>query len=271
MIERHAPVLPEIFGTTIKAVLFDLDGVVTRTAAIHARAWQRLFDEFLAGLEGDPERLRPFRLPEDYLAYLDGKPRYQGVRSFLQSRGIDLPWGEPQDSPDERTVCGLGNRKNEYFNAVLTEQGVEVFPTTIALIRALRAQGIRTACVSSSKNCRPVLERAGILDLFDVIFDGRDLEGEGLAGKPRPDAFLRAAERLGVAPAESTVVEDAVSGVAAGRGGRFGLVIGIDRGAGREALQGAGADVVVADLAELDPALAALQDQDRPEIRRDTH
>lgn len=249
--------LSEELGTAIKAFLFDLDGVVTHTAAIHARAWKRLFDEFLAGFEGDPERRAPFRLPEDYLAYVDGKPRYEGVRSFLQSRGIDLPWGDPQDSPDDRTICGLGNRKNRYFNEVMAEQGVEVFPTTIDLIRALRTKGIKTACVSSSKNCRPVLERAGITDLFDVIFDGRDLEREGLAGKPRPDAFLRAAERLGVAPAESAVVEDAVSGVAAGKAGAFRLVIGVDRGAGREALQSAGADVVVADLSDLNAALAA--------------
>lgn len=253
----HEPVLSEVLGRGIKAFLLDLDGVVTHTAAIHARAWKRLFDEFLSGLEGDPERLGPFRLPEDYLAYVDGKPRYEGVRSFLQSRGIDLPWGDARDAPDDRTICGLGNRKNRYFNEVMAEQGVEVFPTTVALIRALRARGIKTACVSSSKNCRPVLERAGITALFDVIFDGRDLEREGLAGKPRPDAFLRAAERLGVAPAESAVVEDAVSGVEAGRAGAFRLVIGVDRGAGRETLLAAGADVVVADLAELDAVLAA--------------
>lgn len=247
----------EVLGTTIDAFLFDLDGVVTRTARVHARAWKRLFDEFLASLEGDPERLAPFRLPADYLAYVDGKPRYEGVRSFLQSRAIDLPWGDPQDSPDARTVCGLGNRKDRYFNEVLAEQGVEVFPTTIALIGALRTRGVRTACVSSSKNCRSILARAGIIELFDRIFDGRDLEREGLAGKPHPDAFLRAAERLGAAPARSAVVEDALSGVAAGRAGGFGLVIGVDRGAGREALLAAGADVVVADLAELEPALGA--------------
>ena len=246
----------QVLGTPIDAFLFDLDGVVTRTAALHARAWKRLFDEFLASLEGDPERLAPFRLPEDYLAWVDGKPRYEGVRSFLHSRAIDLPWGDPQDSPDARTVRGLGNRKDRYFNEVLSEQGVEVFPTTIALIGALRARGVGTACVSSSKNCRPILERAGIIELFDAIFDGRDLEREGLAGKPRPDAFLCAAARLGAAPARSAVVEDALSGVAAGRAGGFGLVIGVDRGAGRAALLAAGADVVVTDLAELEPALA---------------
>jgi trehalose 6-phosphate phosphatase len=247
----------QVLSTPIDAFLFDLDGVVTRTAALHASAWKRLFDEFLASLECDPERLAPFRLPEDYLAWVDGKPRYEGVRSFLQSRAIDLPWGDPQDAPDERTVYGLGNRKDRYFNEVLSEQGVEVFPTTIALIRALRRRGVGIACVSSSKNCRPILERAGIIDLFDVIFDGRDLEREGLPGKPRPDAFLRAAARLDASPARSAVVEDALSGVAAGKAGGFGLVIGVDRGAGREALRTAGADVVVTDLAELEPALAA--------------
>jgi beta-phosphoglucomutase family hydrolase len=248
--------VPAVFGSAIRAVLFDLDGVVIRTATIHACAWQRLFDEFLA-TDGEDTRSGSFRLPEDYIAYIDGKPRYEGVRSFLESRGIDLPWGHPDEPPDARTVCGLGNRKNRFFHEVLDEEGVEVFPSTIGLIRALRARGIKTACVSSSKNCRPVLERAGIIDLFDVVFDGRDLERARLPGKPRPDMFLRAAAPLGVAPADAAVVEDAISGVAAGRAGEFGLVIGVDRGAGREALLAAGADVVVADLAELEPALAA--------------
>jgi trehalose 6-phosphate phosphatase len=246
----------EVLGRPLDVFLFDLDGVVTRTATLHARAWKRLFDEFLSSLEGDPERLAPFRLPEDYLAYVDGKPRYEGVRSFLQSRAIELPWGDPKDSPDERSVCGLGNRKDRYFNEVLAQEGVEVFPTTIALINTLRTRGVGTACVSSSKNCRPILERAGIIHLFDVIFDGRDLERERLAGKPRPDAFLRAADLLGVSPARSAVVEDALSGVAAGKAGGFGLVIGVDRGAGREALLEAGGDVVVTDLAEVERALA---------------
>jgi len=244
---------PALFGPTIKAVLFDLDGVVTDTAALHARAWQRLFDEFLAA-EGEDARSGPFRLPEDYVAHLDGKPRYEGVRSFLAARGIDLPFGDPDDPPDARSVCGLGNRKNRYFNDILAARGVEAFPSTLAWIRALRGRGIRTACVSSSKNCRPVLERAGITDLFDAIFDGRDLEQANLPGKPRPEMFLRASGRLSVAPAEAAVVEDAVSGVEAARAGGFALVIGIDRGAGRDALRRAGADLVVADLADLEAA-----------------
>jgi trehalose 6-phosphate phosphatase len=248
---RSEAALPDLFGSGLRAALFDLDGVVTATAEVHARAWQQLFDEFLAGQEGHAERLGPFRLPGDYIDYIDGKPRYDGVRSFLSSRGINLPWGDPADSPDAPTVCGLGNRKNRYFHRALEEQGVKVFEGSVALIRALRAHGIKTACVSSSKNCLPVLERAGLIDLFDVIFDGRDLEREGLPGKPHPDAFVRAAARLAVAPKEAVVVEDAVSGIEAGRAGGFKLVIGIDRGAGRKALTAAGADVVVGDLAEL--------------------
>ena len=240
--------LPDLFA--LKAVLFDLDGVVTDTAQVHAKAWKRLFDEFLAGREGDPQQLRPFALPEDYIACVDGKPRYEGVRSFLESRGIDLPWGDPSDPEDALTVCGLGNRKNRYFQKVMDQEGVLVFEGTVALIRALRAHGIRTGCVSSSKNCRPVLVRVGLLDQFDVIVDGVDLQRDEIPGKPEPEAFLRAAERLGVAPRDAAVVEDAVSGVQAGRAGRFGLVIGVDRGAGREALLAAGADVVVRDMAE---------------------
>jgi len=242
--------LPDPFGSGLKASLFDLDGVVTRTARVHARAWKRLFDEFLAQRQGDPAQLGPFRLPEDYVAHVDGKPRYEGVQSFLLARGIDLPWGDPSDSEDAQTVCGLGNRKNRYFNEVMEEDGVEVFEGTVALIEALRAKGIKIACVSSSKNCIPVLERTGLVDLFDATFDGRDLEREQLPGKPRPDAFLRGAALLGIPPAEAVVVEDAISGVEAGRAGNFKLVIAVDRGAGRDALLAAGADVVVDDLAE---------------------
>lgn len=237
-------------GRDLRAYLFDLDGVVTDTAAVHGRAWKKLFDEFLDAREGDPEQSQPFRLPEDYVRYVDGKPRYEGVRSFLDSRAIDLPWGSSDDPPDARTVCGLGNRKNRYFHEALAQQGVEVFEESVALIRRLRSSGVRTACISSSKNCRPVLERAGLTDLFDAIVDGVDLERHELAGKPRPDSFLHAARLVGVAPRQAAVVEDATSGVAAGRAGGFGLVIGIDRGAGRQALLDGGADVVVGDLGE---------------------
>lgn len=240
--------LPDLFAGGLRAVLFDLDGVVTDTARLHARAWQQLFERFLAEQDGAAE---PFRLPEDYVAHIDGKPRYEGVRAFLRSRGIELAWGDPADPPDARTICGLGNRKNQLFHDALAEQGVAVFEGSVALIEALRAHGIGTACASSSKNAVPVLERAGLLALFDLVFDGRALAELGLAGKPAPDLFTAAAARLGVAPAEAAVVEDAVVGVAAGRAGGFGLVIGVDRGAGRAALAEAGADIVVGDLAEL--------------------
>ncbi|MGH6914846.1 MAG: beta-phosphoglucomutase family hydrolase, partial [Geminicoccales bacterium] len=237
-------------GRELSAFLFDLDGVVTDTAAVHGRAWKRLFDDFLASREGDPEQVQPFRLPDDYIAYVDGKPRYEGVRSFLESRGIDLRWGNADDPPDALTICGLGNRKNEIFHEVLDEQGVEVLGGTVGLIRALRARGIKVACVSSSKNGQSVLERAGLLELFDAVLDGNELERHRLRGKPRPDSFLHAAALLDVGPGEAAVVEDAVAGVAAGRAGGFGLVIGMDRGAGRQALLDGGADIVVKDLGE---------------------
>jgi trehalose 6-phosphate phosphatase len=245
------PKPPDVFGLGLAAFLFDLDGVVTRTASLHAQAWRRLFDEFLAERASGGDYV-PFRLPDDYIDHVDGKPRYEGVRSFLRSRGIDLPFGAPSDAPSGDTVCGLGNRKNRLFLQVLDEQGVEVFEGTLAFIRALRAADIKTACVSSSKNCRPVLDRAGLTEQFDLIYDGNDLERDELPGKPRPDSFLRTAELVGVDPSRAAVVEDAIVGVAAGRSGGFRLVIGVDRGAGREALLGAGADVVVSDLSELD-------------------
>ena len=237
-------------GPVLRAFLLDLDGVITDTAAVHGRAWKRLFDEFLSSSEGDAEAQEPFRLPEDYIAHVDGKPRYEGVRAFLRSRGIDLPWGSADDPPDAPTVCGLGNHKNEFFNEVLDEQGVDVLEGAVDLIRALRARGVKVACVSSSKNARPVLERAGLLDLFDTIVDGVELERHRLRGKPKPDSFLHAAGLLEVGPGEAAVAEDAVAGVEAGRAGGFGLVVGVDRGAGRAALLGAGADIVVGDLDE---------------------
>ena len=235
----------------LRAVLFDLDGVITDTAGLHALAWKRLFDGFLRDRAGGGT-FEPFRVPDDYLASVDGKPRYDGVRSFLAARGIALPDGDPSDPDDRQTVCGLGNRKDALFNAALSEQGVTVFEPSIRFIRALRERGVATACVSSSKNCRPVLRRAGLLDMFDALVDGFDIE-HGLAGKPAPDSYLHAAALLGVPPPAAAVVEDALSGVAAGRAGGFGLVIGIDRGAGRAALLEFGADIVVGDLDELLP------------------
>ncbi len=239
-----------VFRPGLDAILFDLDGVVTQTASLHARVWRRLFDEFLA------ERAQqcaggPFRLPEDYHDHVDGKVRVEGVRSFLRSRGIELPFGAPTDSPQSDTVCGLGNRKTGLFMQVLDSDGVEVFEGTLAFLRAVRAMALKTACVSSSRTCRKVLERTRLTDQFDVIYDGTDLEREGLPGKPQPDGFLRGAALIGVEPRNAAVVEDAVVGVAAGRAGGFRLVIGVDRGAGRDALLDAGADIVLSDLSEL--------------------
>ena len=237
------------------ALLFDLDGVITRTAAVHARAWKDLFDEFLsewAAEHGQP--FRPFELPEDYVRYVDGKRRYDGVASFLESRGIELPRGRRTDGPDERTVCGLGNRKDRYFLAALEAQGVDVFPDAVALLDAARRAGTRCAVVSASENADPILERVGLLDHFDVRVTGREAAAWNLPGKPAPDTFLKAAELLGVPAARAVVLEDAISGVQAGRAGGFGLVVGVDRGGAAEALAANGADVVVSDLTTLAPS-----------------
>lgn len=234
------------------AVIFDLDGVITQTARVHAAAWKRLFDDFLrerAGRTGVP--FQPFDTDTDYPRYVDGKPRFEGVASFLQSRGIDLPWGEPDDSEDAATIYGLGNRKNRYFHEHLAREGVEVFESSVRLLHALRRAGIKTALVSSSRNAAAVLEAAGLVELFDARIDGVDLARLHLKGKPAPDLFLLAAERLGVAPARAIVVEDAVSGVEAGKAGRFRHVVGIDRREMPEVLRQAGADLVVSDLAYL--------------------
>jgi alpha,alpha-trehalase len=234
------------------AVIFDLDGVVTRTEKLHARAWKMLFDDYLASREQRTgEAHRPFDPRDDYLDYVDGKPRLEGIESFLASRNIALPRGSPEDSTDTETICGLGSAKNKLFRNILRNQGVEVYESTIELIRNLRKDGIRVAIVSSSKNCKEVLTAAGIESLFDVRVDGVLAQQLALAGKPQPDIFLESAERLGVAPTQSVVVEDAQSGVRAGRRGGFGLVIGVDRGHQREALLAAGAHQVISDLGEI--------------------
>ncbi len=235
-----------------EAVLFDLDGVVTNTATVHAKAWKQLFDDFLeerADREGRP--FEPFRTDVDYPRYVDGKPRYDGVESFLRSRDIELPRGNPDDPPGEETVCGLGNRKNELFTAVLERDGVETFGSTVDLIHDLRARTFKTAIISSSKNCGRVLEKAGLTDLFDARVDGRDAERFNFEGKPAPDIFLAAARRLMVEPEMAVVVEDALAGVEAGRRGDFGFVIGVDRVGQSEVLLERGADVVVSDLSEV--------------------
>ncbi len=231
------------------AVLFDLDGVLTPTAEVHRRAWAEMFDAFLGSWAGAGD-VHPWS-EQDYYDHVDGKPRYDGVRDFLTSRGITLPEGDPSDDPDAVTVRGLGDRKNAAFNAVLERDGVIAYPGSIALLDALRDLGTPLAVVSSSANAPSVLRAAGIADRFVTVVDGR-LAGElGLPGKPAPDTFVHAAEACGTTPARSVVVEDAVSGVQAGAAGDFALVIGVDRGAGAATLTAAGADVVVDDLGEL--------------------
>jgi len=233
------------------AVIFDMDGVVTRTAHVHAAAWKKMFDAYLDEVAARTgQNHKPFSVEKDYTRYVDGKPRYDGVRDFLASRGIELPWGTVDDGPENETVRGLGNRKNAYFRQVLEEQGAEVYETTTALIDRLHAAGIKTAIISASKNARTVLGSAGVLDIFDARVDGLDAEEMGIPGKPAPDVFLAAAKKLGATPRRSVVVEDAQSGVQAGRAGAFGLVIGVDRAGQREELARY-ADVVVDDLGEV--------------------
>jgi beta-phosphoglucomutase family hydrolase len=228
------------------AVLFDLDGVLTPTAVVHEHAWAKMFTEYFT-----KKGVEPMYTDGDYFAYLDGKPRYDGVRSLLESREIELPEGDPSDPPDAETVCGLGNRKNQVFGQVLADEGVEPYPGSVALLDELDRRGIEMAVVSSSKNAPAVLEAARIADRFDVVVDGAVSAAESLRGKPSGETFVYAARRLGVPVERAVVVEDAISGVAAGRDGGFGLVVGVDRGAGRDALLENGAHIVAADLGEL--------------------
>lgn len=233
----------------VSAVLFDLDGVVTDTARLHAAAWKRVFDGWLrerARRDGTP--FAPFDRVRDY-RLLDGRPRYEGAQAFLASRAIVLPFGEPADPPQRETVCGIANRKDAELRRSLREDGVRAFPSTVALVRELRARGVPTAVFTASRNGAAVLRAAGVGDLFDAVLDGVEAARRGLAGKPDPAVLLEAARRLAVPPGRAAVVEDAVAGVQAGRRGGFAQVIGVDRGAGREALRAAGADVVVDDLA----------------------
>jgi beta-phosphoglucomutase family hydrolase len=236
----------------VSACLFDLDGVLTKTAKVHAAAWKEMFDAYLrerAAKTG--ERFVPFDALGEYDQYVDGKPRYEGVQSFLASRGIELPRGEPDDPPQAETVDGLGNRKNEIVLRLIREGGVEPYEGSVTYVRAARDAGLRRAVVSSSTNCHDVLVAAGIEDLFEVRIDGVVAEREHLHGKPAPDTFLAGARALGVEPARAAVFEDALAGVAAGRAGHFGFVVGVDRVGHADALREHGADVVVSDLSEL--------------------
>lgn len=234
------------------AVLLDLDGVITDTARLHAACWKQMFDEYLqkrATLRG--EVFRPFDLATDYRLYVDGKPRFDGVRDFLTSRVIQLPEGTPDDPPQRETVCGLGNRKNDLVNEIIEESGVEPYEGSVRLIHQLRHDGFKVAVVTSSQNCTTVLKAAKLDGCFDAQVDGNVTHAQNLAGKPAPDTYLAAARLLGVEPARSIVIEDAIVGMEAGRAGKFGLVVGVARKGNAEELRQHGAQVIVNDLGEL--------------------
>jgi beta-phosphoglucomutase family hydrolase len=238
--------------TGIKAVIFDTDGVLTDTASVHAAAWKELFDAYLADHShrtGEPAQ--GFDIEADYRPYVDGKPRYDGVRDFLRSRGMELPEGDPNDPPEAETVCGLGNRKNQAFLHRLETDGAQAFAPAVALVRALKQDGARVAVISASRNMAAVLSAAGLDGLFDAYVDGIVAAELGLPGKPEPAVFEEAARRLDVAPAQAAVVEDAIAGVQAGRAGGFGVVVGVDRSGQARALREAGADIVVQEPGEL--------------------
>lgn len=244
----HHVIIKEKFD----AVLFDLDGVITATAKIHAACWKKMFDDFLqkwAQEQGEP--FQPFDIATDYKHYVDGKLRYDGVRGFLESRGIHLPFDNPDDPENYATIRSLGNLKNEMVKEKIRQGEVDIYPDGVALARHVRALGLKTAVVSASKNCQAVLEAAGIIDLFDVRVDGNVAYDLKLPGKPAPDTFLKAAELLKVEPRRAVVVEDAISGVQAGRAGGFGLVVGVDRHGDAQALKDNGADIVLSNLSEL--------------------
>ena len=249
-----APAPALVHRSLYDAVLFDLDGVLTETAALHASCWKQAFDPFLAAWARRFRRVQPPFDIGDYVAYVDGKPREDGARDFLRSRAIDLPEGRADTPPGEWSVNGIANAKQALFERALRRHWIGAFPGSVRWVHHLRRAGLATAVVSSSTNCTDVLRAAGIADLFDVVVDGHDTATLGLSGKPALDGYLEPAARLGVAPERAVVVEDALTGVAAGRAGRFGLVIGVARaGACHEDLFAAGADAVVDDLAELVP------------------
>jgi len=240
-----------LLSSRIQAGIFDLDGVITQTAKVHALAWKEMFDEYLKAHQGEQETIKPFDIDSDYSQYVDGKPRYDGVKSFLESRGIKLPFGSPEDSTNKETICGLGNRKNHLFRQKIREQGAETYPAAVKFIHSLREKGIKTCVVSSSKNCGDILEAAGLTALFDSKVDGKDLEKHNLKGKPDPDIFLEATKRLNVKPEQSVVFEDAISGIQAGKQGGFGCVVGVARRDNSSSLKKAGADTVIQDFSQI--------------------
>jgi trehalose 6-phosphate phosphatase len=232
---------------SIKALIFDLDGVITQTAKVHAQAWKQMFDDYLlkrGSREGTA--YEPLHIAMDYRQYIDGIPRYDGVRNFLASRHIVLPEGSPEDAAGSETVAGLGNQKNVYFHELIAQGGVEVYTDTVAFIKLHIAQGYRTAVISASKNCKAILAAAGLEELFEVRVDGNVSVKLELRGKPSPDIFIEAARQLGVQPQESAVFEDALAGVKAGRAGKFALIVGINRtGEAAEEFIQHGADLVL--------------------------
>lgn len=239
--------------TKIKAIIFDLDGVITRTAGVHAAAWEKMFNEYLdKRILQNKEGFLPIQLPEDYLKYIDGIPRYDGVKNFLESRNIYLPYGDPDDPPDRETICGLGNRKNKIFNQLIEEKGFEIFEDTVGQIKNWKKSGIRMAVISASKNCEAILKAAGLDHLFESRVDGVVSARLKLKGKPAPDIFLHAASELGVKPEEAVVVEDAIAGVKAGSKGNFACVIGVSRNGNASMLSENGADVVVKNMNEVE-------------------
>lgn len=251
MTSRGGAATTVIRGREVAAAILDTDGVVTDTASVHFQAWKATFDEELRRREQRGGAPFAAFTQADYLNHVDGVPRYDGVRRFLLSRGLELEEGSPSDPPEADTVCGIGNRKNAMFLDRLRRDGAPSYAGTVALLRWLRDRSVPTGVISASRNAAEVLEAAGVADLFDVRVDGAEAERLGLPGKPDPAVFLEAARRLGVDADRAMIVEDALSGVEAGRRGDFGLVVGVDRSGQREALTARGADVVVDDLAEL--------------------
>jgi beta-phosphoglucomutase family hydrolase len=247
-----APVVVIIDVARFEALIFDLDGVITQTASLHARAWKRMFDEFLGRQTAQVHgTFTPFDLEADYRRYVDGKPRIAGATSFLAARGIDVPTGAPGDHAEQGTAHGLAGLKDRYFAELLASEGVRAFEPAVALLQEARGHGLRLAVASSSHHCADILRAGGLTDFFDARVDGIDIDRLGLKGKPAPDMFLEAARRLGVAPPRAAVFEDATAGVAAGRAGGFGLVVGVGSGAQAAALLRDGANEVVSDLGKV--------------------
>jgi alpha,alpha-trehalase len=252
----------------IDAVIFDMDGVITDTASVYATTWKQLFDEYLKERsKHHSEPFHPFEIDPEYYRYVDGKPRYEGVKSFLESRGITLPYGSPDDNISRETVYGLGNRKNQYFLTHLKQEGAQPYQSSVEFARKLKANHVKIAVISASRNSSAVLEAAGIRELFDVKVDGVDSIELGLKGKPEPDILLEAAKRLGVEPERAAIIEDALAGVEAGRKGNFKLVVGVDRAGHSESLERHGADAVVPDLSRLKIRQPGISKRSTPQMR----